>query len=183
MFQNRMKIILVEDNAADAILIERQIKRIVAMPEIIHITRLQELKDKTNEYRPDIVLCDYQLVGFTGLEVLEYINSLDYYIPVIFITGTIKNEELAANTILTGAAGYILKKNINTLHERLLPYFTDIIEAKVELQITSEHKMVLEEMESHLKELTASGKMNTASFLEIKRTLAKIKSLNQHSES
>lgn len=179
MVPNRIKIILVEDDPADAVLIERQIKKIIAFPNLLHINTLQDLVDSAENFNPDIVLCDYQLQGFTGFEVLEHIKSLSRYIPIIFITGTINDEELAANTILTGATGYILKKNINTLHEKLLPHFTRIIEWKQEINLSSTQEKVIEEMQAYLSQVMENGKINRACYLELDRAFEKIKSLDR----
>ncbi len=179
MVENRIKIILVEDNESDAVLIQRQITKIVAFPLVIHVSDFQQLQDSLDEFQPDLILCDYQLSGFTGLEVLKYISSLSKYIPIIFITGTINDEELAANTILTGASGYILKKNINILHEKLLPHLTKIIKAKEDITISEEHLAVFKEMKEYLNFIEAGQTIKRANFVEIKRALEKIKLLHR----
>ncbi len=179
MIQKKIRIILIEDNSADAILIERQIKKIVSFPKILHITDFEKLASSIDKFRPDLILCDFQLQGFTGMNVLSYVNTLPRFIPFIFITGTINNEELAANTILTGATGYILKKNINSLHKKLLPYLEEIFENQEKETLTSKHKKMFEEIQDYLKNVKVENEMIKASYLEMKRALEKIKSLDK----
>jgi len=179
MIQAKIKIILIEDNTADAILIERQIKKIISFPNILHITDFEELVSSLDKFRPDLIICDYQLSGFTGMEVLSYINEYPRFIPFIFITGTINDEELAASTILTGATGYILKKHINSLHEKLLPFFEKIIEERSKETLTSKHKKMFEEIQDYLKNVEVENEIIKASYREMRRALDKIKSLNK----
>jgi len=139
MINTNIKILLIEDNEADKILIERQIK------------------------------------GFTGLEVLNYLKASKIIIPFIFVTGTINNEELAANSILTGASGYILKKNINALHLKLLPYFNSIITLKEVITIQSKHKEVIYEIQEHLETLLLGNSIVRSNYLDMKKTLDTLK--------
>ena len=44
MINTNIKILLIEDNEADKILIERQIKKIVSSPQIIHSKNFDDIK-------------------------------------------------------------------------------------------------------------------------------------------
>lgn len=44
------------------------------------------------------------------MDVLELISSLNESFPLIFLTAAIEDEELAANTILAGATGFVEEK-------------------------------------------------------------------------
>ena len=57
--------------------------------------------------KPDIIISDYQLPSYTGMDVLEYAQKKSPMTAFIF--STIQDEEIAANTILNGASVYILK--------------------------------------------------------------------------
>ena len=70
------------------------------------------------------------------MEVLRLSKEMDPKLPLIFITGTIDDEELAANTILAGASGYILKRNMKELDQRLKPLLK-----KVVLQMSSREEV------------------------------------------
>lgn len=111
-----------EDLESDAVLIKRQIHKVVENPQIEVTDSLAGCRDLLVNFAPDLVLSDYNLPDFTGLDVLELVKNFDESIDFIFITGTINDEELAANTILNGASGYILKKHMNNLAEKLEPF-------------------------------------------------------------
>ena len=127
MIRTSLRILLVEDNEADAVLIERQINKIVEKPTLEVVDNLVEVRDRLVNFVPDVVLSDYNLPTCTGLDVLELVKEYDPELGFIFITGTINDEELAANTILSGASGYILKKHINNLGEKLEPLLKKVM--------------------------------------------------------
>ncbi|QYA26079.1 response regulator [Gramella sp. MT6] len=127
MINTSLRILLVEDLETDAALIQRQIKKIVKTPEIEVTDNLEECQELLVNFAPDVVLSDYNLPTCTGLEVMELVKDYDENIAFIFITGTINDEELAANTILNGASGYILKKHMNNLAEKLEPLFKKVV--------------------------------------------------------
>ncbi len=177
MITSPLKIILIEDSKTDKLLIERQIKKVLSTPNILHLTKLEDVKKSIPLFQPDIILSDYNLGKYSGLEVLGYLKTLKRRIPLIFVTGTINNEELAAASILTGANGYILKNNINTIHEKLLPHFKKIISEQKKEEITAQHTKVFEEFQSYLEEVKKENKIIRASYLEMKKALDTLKSI------
>lgn len=66
----------------------------------------------------DLVLSDFNILGFTGLQVLEAVQKKSPKIPVIIVTG-IGSEEVAAEAIKRGAADYVIK---SPQHIRRLPH-------------------------------------------------------------
>jgi PAS domain S-box-containing protein len=60
---------------------------------------------------PDIILSDYNLPQYTGLEALNDLNKRNKLIPFVFVTGTM-NEETAAGTIKAGAWDYVVKDRL-----------------------------------------------------------------------
>ena len=131
-----LRILLVEDNDTDALLIQRQLLKLVEKPQIEVVDDLDACRHQLVNLIPDLVLSDYNLPTCTGMDVLRLCQEIDPNLPLIFITGTIDDEELAANTILSGASGYILKKNMNELDQRLKPLLK-----KVVLQMSSREEV------------------------------------------
>ncbi|TBW26416.1 response regulator [Gramella sp. KN1008] len=127
MIKTSLRILLVEDRESDVMLIKRQIKKIVKNPVIEVADNLEDCKNHLVNFAPDVVLSDYNLPNCTGLDVMELVKGFDSSIDFIFITGTIHDEELAANTILNGASGYILKKHMNNLSEKLEPFLKKVV--------------------------------------------------------
>jgi len=59
--------------------------------------------------------------------VLELTRSFGEDYPLIFLTASIEDEELAANTILAGATGFVLKKNLDILDQKLRPLLKKVV--------------------------------------------------------
>lgn len=103
-----LKILLLEDNPADA----GMIKRVLLKGKInceFHLTMTEKgLLQALEEYYPDVILSDNTMPQFNATEALKIIRELSPHIPFILVTGTI-SEEFAANIIRQGADDYILK--------------------------------------------------------------------------
>ncbi|GGZ52848.1 response regulator [Mesonia mobilis] len=127
MITTKLRILLIEDYKTDAELIEIQIKSFVENFEIKIVDNLPDFTRELQSFVPDVILSDYNLPTCTGLDILEEAKAHDPNIPFIFITGTIDDDEMAANTILSGASGFILKKHMNNLAEKLEPLFKQVV--------------------------------------------------------
>jgi PleD family two-component response regulator len=65
----------------------------------------------------DLVLTDFNILGFTGLQVIRLVQSSKPQLPVIVVTGT-GSEEVAVEAIKLGAWDYVIK---SPAHIRRLP--------------------------------------------------------------
>ena len=122
-----LRILLVEDNRTDVDLIIHHIQNIVETSEIRVVDNLDEVSNELLRFVPDVVISDYNLPSCNGLDVLELTRSMEDSMPFIFLTGAIENEELAADTILAGANGFILKGDMDRLDEKLRPLLKKIV--------------------------------------------------------
>lgn len=127
MIKTPLRILLVEDVKTDIGLIKRHIAKIVQDPQIEVVEALPDFQQKLLHFIPDVVISDYNLPNCTGLEILEVSRTVDETIPFIFLTGTIDDEALAANTILAGVTGFVLKKDMKVLDEKLKPLFKKVV--------------------------------------------------------
>ncbi len=65
----------------------------------------------------DLVLSDFNILGFDGLQVLDQVQQVDASLPVIIVTGT-GSEEIAVEAMKRGAGDYVIK---TPSHIRRLP--------------------------------------------------------------
>lgn len=63
---------------------------------------------------PDLILSDYALPAFDGLEALAMAKQRTPDVPFIFVTGTM-GEEVAIETLKSGATDYVLKTKLSRL--------------------------------------------------------------------
>ncbi len=109
-----LRILLVEDNPADAELALRELKRSNVEHEAIRVETAIEFTHEIRSFLPDIILSDYSLPHFDGLTALHVALQESPHTPFIFLTGTI-GEENAIDLLKQGATDYILKSNLPRL--------------------------------------------------------------------
>jgi PAS domain S-box-containing protein len=81
-------------------------------PQIISSRR--ELLDHIARFPFDVVLSNYHLRGWTGIDAFESMRSAGREVPFILVTGTLGEEE-AVECIKQGVTDYVLKENIARL--------------------------------------------------------------------
>lgn len=108
-----LQLLIVEDDATDAELIVRQVRRAGFEPEW-HCVDTEA--DYLAKLRPDldVILSDYQMPEFSGLRALELLQDRALEIPFIIVSGAI-GEETAVATMKLGAADYLLKDRLARL--------------------------------------------------------------------
>lgn len=112
-------ILILEDVATDAELIERELRK----SDIVFTAKRVETKEAflkaLTEFEPDIVLSDYSLPQFSGLEALRLLKEKETAVPFILITGSL-TEEVAVECMKEGADDYILKSSLKRLPSAVL---------------------------------------------------------------
>jgi PAS domain S-box-containing protein len=126
-----IKILIVEDVPADAEMLKYEIKKSGIEFEYKLIETEKEFLDALKTYCPDIILSDYSLPGFNGIQALKMRNTLSPIIPFILVTGSM-NEEIAVDCMKKGADDYILKDNLTRLGQAIKSAIVkkDMIEAR-----------------------------------------------------
>ncbi len=112
----KLDILLLEDCEEDAILIERALKHGGHLPSIKRVWTFPSFHEALLKQKYDVILADYNLQGFSGMDALKYYQSTENDTPFIVVSGTI-GEDVAVEMMRNGANDYILKDNLS----RLLP--------------------------------------------------------------
>src|SRR5947209_4873321 len=87
--------------------------------DLVHLdpSSVEEVLDAVDEHKPDLVLLDYGLRGFSGHEAYRRLRGQDRFafLPVIVVTADVTAEEKTSATA-TGLDGFVPKPfNVNTL--------------------------------------------------------------------
>jgi len=109
-----IKILILEDTESDIFLIERQLKKGKLNYELKLTDNQQGFEEYLKSFEPDIILSDYYLPNFTGLDALKIVTKHSVYIPFIIITGAL-DEETAVSCIKAGADDYLTKEKLTRL--------------------------------------------------------------------
>ncbi|MET0464060.1 MAG: response regulator [Chitinophagaceae bacterium] len=109
-----LRTLIIEDNPADAELIQRLLKKAFGQVDSIVVANASELIKQIEQFQPDIFISDNSLPRFSAAEALELVKEHAPHIPFILVTGTV-SEEFAAEMIKSGADDYILKDRMARL--------------------------------------------------------------------
>ncbi|MRR10007.1 response regulator, partial [bacterium] len=104
MADERIKILLLDDDEIDRLAVQRYVQRERLPYDLETATSIVEARLKLRQGRYDLVMLDYNLPDGTGLEVLADVRDM----PAIFITGS-GDEKVAANAMRQGAYDYLIK--------------------------------------------------------------------------
>lgn len=121
----KIRILLLEDSAADVDLAVREIDKTKLQYELKVAVDKNSYSTELHSFRPDLILSDYMLPDFDGLSALRMARENESYIPFIITTGSV-NEEIAVECMKAGADDYVLKDRL----VRLGPAIHTAIEKK-----------------------------------------------------
>lgn len=108
------RLLILEDNPMDLELTLATLKRGGLALEARHVSTREEFEAAFAEGGWDLILADYWLPSFTGLEALEAVRKVDALLPFILISGTL-GDESAIESLKAGATDYVLKDNLARL--------------------------------------------------------------------
>jgi PAS domain S-box-containing protein len=113
-----LRVLILEDNPADAELMERQLRR----DKIAFLAQRAETRGgfikALKKFQPEVVMADYTLPHFDAMEALKLARERFPYIPFIVVTGSI-GEERAVSCLRAGADDYLLKDRLSRLGEAI----------------------------------------------------------------
>ncbi|MGE5499055.1 MAG: GAF domain-containing protein [Syntrophothermus sp.] len=169
MFNNKLNILLIEDNPRDALLIDEFLLESYCDKYFLeHTTCLSDglKKLENNEY--DIILLDLGLPDSTGLNSIGLINSKAGSAPITILSG-LEDEQTALKALQLGAQDYFIKGQIDSRS------FTRSVRYAIERKKTAEKISRLnEQLELMVEKRTSDLKLANENLqVEIvKRSLA-----------
>ncbi len=106
-----LRVLFIEDVEADAVLAARELKRSGMQVESRRVDREEDLRRELAEFRPQIILSDFNMPQFDGMAALAVSRQAAPEVPFIFVSGTL-GEEYAIRALRNGATDYVLKTNL-----------------------------------------------------------------------
>ncbi|MBI1839502.1 MAG: response regulator [Verrucomicrobia bacterium] len=109
-----LRVLHLEDDPQDVALCERELNR--AGWEVLTdaVSSREDFAAKLAIGRYDVILMDYQLRGWVGLDALDTLRNQRKDIPAVLVTGSI-GEENVAEALRRGFADYVLKNRLGRL--------------------------------------------------------------------
>lgn len=156
------RLLLIEDNEDDAILIQDMLSQINPHAyQLDWVSCLEDGKQKLLDHDYDAVLLDLSLPDSMGSISVDALQSIKAELPIVILTGN-DNPLKASEALHSGAEDYLIKGQINqVLLERSLRYSMERKKAKADLAVAN----------ASLKELVGqdplTGVLNRRGFQEV----------------
>lgn len=111
--ESELRILIVEDNPGDVVIVKELMKSSGINFRLTHTSTLKETLLMCTEKDFDIILLDLGLTDSVGLETLKKIKVFKVKSPVIVMTG-LDDEEVAIESLREGAQDYLVKNKLTS---------------------------------------------------------------------
>ncbi len=140
--QNHLiRILLVEDDRADALLIQELLSEARVRLNVRHADKISSALEYLEEERFDVILTDLGLPDSQGFETFCKVRDNAPDTPIIVLTGLV-DEEFAMNAVHQGAQDYLVKGRV------------DAVSLSKSIRYSIERHKLLAELEGRLKEIS-----------------------------
>ena len=109
-----VRVLMLEDNAADAELIRHELLRSGLATVTERVDTEHTFASAIRDFAPDVVLSDHSLGSFDAQSALSLLHSIRPTTPLILVTGSINSETTVA-CIRAGVEDLVLKENLSPL--------------------------------------------------------------------
>ena len=109
-----VRILHLEDSRVDHALVKFALQRSQMPCALLLVDTLEDFQRELETGAHDIVLADYHLPGFTGLDAWEVLRGSGIDIPFVILSGAI-GETAAVDAMHRGVSDYLLKDSMNRL--------------------------------------------------------------------
>ena len=112
-----IRILYIDDYPLDRELVRDALEQEGGGFQVVEATSRADFEAQFAQGNYDIVLSDFNILGFEGVQVIDTVHAKSPHIPVVIVSGT-GSEEIAAEAMKRGAADYVIK---TPNHIRRLP--------------------------------------------------------------
>jgi len=149
--EEKVEILLFEDNPGDANLIEEMLEEFADFPyELKNVETLKEGIKLLKEHQFNVILLDLRLPDSDGIETFLDIHAMNSRIPIIILTG-IHDEKTGIDAVKKGAQDYLVKGQVDgRLLNRSIRYSIERKRAEEKLQKSEEQYRIVTEQTGQL---------------------------------
>jgi PAS domain S-box-containing protein len=163
----KLRILLLEDSLLDTELIQAHLTDGGINCELVRIDTRAGFQRALETNSFDLILSDYSLPAFDGISALELAQAISPDIPFIFVSATL-GEELAIETVKSGATDYVLKQRLGRLAPSVQRALREAKERRKRKQAESELRKLASQLERRVVERTTElAKVNESLKQEI----------------
>jgi EAL domain-containing protein (putative c-di-GMP-specific phosphodiesterase class I) len=125
---------------------------------VVPATRGEDALRLLHERRIDVILCDINLPGMSGVEILRAVRSHDRHVPFILMTG-VPELETARLAVEWGAQSYLIKPlalpQLKDLLERTVQAYHFVLSQRKILDISEQVAVETQVMREHYEQAVA----------------------------
>lgn len=111
---NFFSILHLEDSIADHELVRHILGRSEWHFKLFHVDALESFEVALRDGGIDLVLADYHLGGFSGLDAWDWMREQGIDLPFVLVSGAI-GEDVVADAMVRGVSDYVDKNRLNRL--------------------------------------------------------------------
>jgi PAS domain S-box-containing protein len=111
---NGLKILYLEDSEFDVEIVRYLFEQEKIKFNLQQVSNREDYLRQLEDFKPDIILVNFSLRSFEGIEALHIVREKNPEMPVIFLSG-ILGEENVIEVLKSGATDYILKHRLGRL--------------------------------------------------------------------
>lgn len=161
-----LRILLLEDSALDAELVTEALIDARLPVSIERVVSADEFTRAVRDESWDLILADYLLPAFNGLNALEIAREMSRATPFVFVSGAL-GEEVAVEALKRGATDYVLKDKLDRLPATVLRALSEARERGERKRAQDALQQMLDERTALLHELDHRVKNNLQLLLSL----------------
>jgi len=113
-----LRVLHVEDSEPDAELVAQALRKGGLAVSVVVVHTEAEFERELHALRPDVVIADYNLPQWKGMEAFEVLQREGQDIPFVLVSGAL-GDVTAVDCIKRGATDYVLKDGLARLPEAI----------------------------------------------------------------
>jgi signal transduction histidine kinase len=145
----QLRVLHVEDNQLDAELVAQALRKGGFSVSMVVVQAEAEFERQLPLHRPDVVIADYNLPQWQGMDALEVLRREGLEIPLILVSGAL-GDITAVECIKRGATDYVLKDGLARLPEA-------VRRALLEKRLLRSRRQAEEDLAHKVEELARSN--------------------------
>jgi two-component system cell cycle sensor histidine kinase/response regulator CckA len=145
-----LRVLMIEDSEDDAALLVRELRRGDYDVQVERVDESSALEAAFQKQSWDLIISDFSMPHFSGLDALKLLRSKGCEKPFIFVSGAM-GEETAVAALQDGAQDYLMKTNL----KRLVP----AVQRALQEAEDRKHRKQMELKVQQLQKFEAIGKL------------------------
>ncbi|MFA5073001.1 MAG: ATP-binding protein [Nitrospirota bacterium] len=162
--KKQLRTLIIEDSEDDSLLLVRELQRGGYELFFQRVQTREEMQAALKEHAWDIVISDYIMPQFTGIDALEILQESGLDLPFIIVSGNI-GEDTAVQAMKAGAHDYLLKGNLTRLLPAVERELRDVEVRRARKSAEEERSLLIAAIESSADGIVVTNSQGTILYV------------------